>query len=284
MVCLSIKRLFSVAASLLLALTSAANAQWQQVGPPSFTSQSSQAGCATTYCDGVIWAGGHSLWSSTDLSVTWQQSSTFPLLSSTIYGICFFDRNTGYVLADGGAYMTRNGGKQWTFVPVTSSRWGAFGSTADTFYVSGFAALKVMVNGVMANSRPGSAAISPIVTRQGTVFYLDDNALYRSNDGGITWKKGTHADIDCNAIALDSFDPNMIYLVNEEIYVPTDDVAGIYVSNDLGSTWSRKNPKAPNYYCGNLATSSYALYTQTQDGIIRSTDKGDSWSIIGGPN
>lgn len=285
MVSVSFKYPVSLALVALIGILSVAKAQWQNVGPQVFLSPDPQKGCAISYADGVVWAGGHSLWRSDDLGLTWSQSSTFPLgsMSDTICGIYFFDRMNGCVLANSHTFMTTDGGTSWNKLSMFSSRWGAYGSTADTFYLRSYGFIDVIVKGVSAQQIFGTLGISPVAYGHHKAYYLDDGRVRMSQDGGSKWIAGTSSDVDCNGFAIDSCSNGTIYLVNEEIFVPTDLATGVFVSHDDGKTWSMKNRHGQYYYAGDLATSSYAVYTQTQDGIIRSTDEGETWTSIGGP-
>jgi photosystem II stability/assembly factor-like uncharacterized protein len=273
----------SVAIIALMFVASSTYGQWQKVGPQVFTSPDPQKGCAISYADGVVWAGGHSLWRSDDLGLTWQLCSTFPANNNLVLGIYFFDKLNGYVLSNFQTFITSDAGATWAQLPYRSSRWGAFGSTADTFYFSSSGQLDVCVKGISTKQIIGTQWISPIAGGHGKVYYLDNSVVFSSQNGGASWVGGKVAEDDCNALAIDSCDPNTIYLVNEEIFIPHDGITGIFVSHDDGATWSFKNKHGANYYSGDLATSKYGVYAQTIDGIIRSTDKGDTWISIGGP-
>ena len=102
MVCV-LRNSLLVAAVAMLLLVSSTYAQWQKVGPQDFESTAlpEKQGCVVSYTSGIVWAGGHSLYRSDDLGISWQAVPTFPLSSSPILGIYFFDRNNGYVLTRG---------------------------------------------------------------------------------------------------------------------------------------------------------------------------------------
>lgn len=285
---------FSVVLIVLLAWSFGASlgarAQWTKVTGPAFIPLDTRSGCAINYNDGLVWAGGNSLYRSSDLGLTWSKVY-FPGTPTTIVAIEFFDRLHGVVLAgtllDYGVYVTDDGCNTWRKLSTVTGRWVAYGSTPDTLYTSSGLALEINVGGIIEWQRVLADGINPIVARNGKVYCKGSTFIDVMGGAGANFQQRGRADLDCNSIALDSCDLNTIYVVNEQIFpIPTyhsDTLASVYVSRDDGWTWTSQNPHATGYYSGNLATSKAAVYTQTQDGIIRSTDHGDTWTLIGGP-
>ncbi|MDP4200559.1 MAG: T9SS type A sorting domain-containing protein [Bacteroidota bacterium] len=271
----------------LSALGSTSQAQWQRVTGPAFLSMNAREGCAINFSDGIVWAGGNSLWRSSDLGLTWSKIY-FPGTPTTIAAIAFFDRLHGVVIAGStpySAYVTSDGCASWQLLPSIVKRWVAYGMTADTIYYSSGGAIEININGTIARQQPVADAIDPIVARNGTVYYMNNSSIVVSDGAGSTWQARGTLQLDCNQLSLDSCDASTVYAVNEKIqqFGLIDTVTSIFVSRDNGWTWTSQNPHGIDYYCGNIATSKAAVYTQTQDGIIRSTDHGITWTTIGGP-
>jgi hypothetical protein len=108
-----------------------------------------------------------------------------------------------------------------------------------------------------------------------------------STDYGATWQIAPgRFDDDCKSFALDACDPNTYYVSNEEFYNLTDRIRALYVSNDRGVSWRIVDSKPFEYLAGSvIVTQGSVVYFQTlQNGLIRSTDAGQSWRSIGGPN
>ena len=113
---------FLVWCGLSFSASSPALAQWQrEVGVgPLFGSGSDQEGTSICYCDGLVWAGGQSLYRSNDLGISWSPVASF--MTQTILGIAFFDTQTGVVMGSGGAWLTKNGGQTWKLLFNSAGR------------------------------------------------------------------------------------------------------------------------------------------------------------------
>ncbi|MDP4200560.1 MAG: T9SS type A sorting domain-containing protein [Bacteroidota bacterium] len=268
------------------------HAQWQRVtATPLFRSPSSFAGGAMTYKQGIVWAGASDVWKSQDLGLTWARTSC---PSGRVYNISFFDDSVGVVcMVDlGGLYLTTDQGTRWTnILRSTNVDDAAFGVTADTIVVTTYQGVQRTTDqGKTWSFSSASSEREPISSRDGIFYYKDNSRIFLSSDAGLTWGPQTGvADYDCHSWAFDSCDAGTIYLVNEALYWPTDSIAAMYVTHDLGATWQAVNSHRVNaathtgYYCGNAASSRTAIYTQTNAGIIRSINKGQTWQNIGGP-
>ncbi len=110
---------------------------------------------------------------------------------------------------------------------------------------------------------------------------------FESNDLGKTWTTAAGTmDGDCHTLAADSCDPNQLYLVNEEIYTPSDSLAQIFLSTNGGDSWQTVDSHHSLFYSGALATTGDAIFAGTLEsstGTYRSVDRGQTWESIGGP-
>src|SRR5437660_1554674 len=79
-----------------LVLAGSGRAQWTKTSCPDFSSPNPAAGGAMFYKDGILWAGGSSLWMSTDVGTTWNKTN-FP--NATVYDIYFVTPQHGVVAA-----------------------------------------------------------------------------------------------------------------------------------------------------------------------------------------
>ena len=95
-------------------------------------------------------------------------------------------------------------------------------------------------------------------------------------------------DGDCFTIAGDSCDPKRLYLVNEEVYDPSDTIAQLYLSTDAGQSWTTTYAHHALFLSGSFATTRDALFmgtvSNTSNSVFRSIDRGITWKSIGGPS
>lgn len=126
--------------------------------------------------------------------------------------------------------------------------------------------------------------------------------VYKSNDGGGSWKPIWRGDNLARYILINPDDPNILYIstgifdrfaANSD---PENEVAGgtgIFKSVDGGATWNPINEGLKNLYVGSLyispvdsntllAGTGYAMSGNEGGGIYRSTDGGLNWQYVGG--
>ncbi len=259
--------------------------QWQRVTTkPIFWMSNAISGGAMTYKDGIVWAGAGDVKKSTDLGLTWTATSC---PKGVVYRIVFFNDSIGVVCMLGyGVFLTTDQGTKWSHVLDSTSTYdAAFGVTPDTILVTTYQDLRRTTNrGAKWTYCYGTAELGPISSRNGTFYYKNHSRLFASTNAGTSWgSQPGVADYDCHSWSFDSCDASTIYVVDEALYWPDDTDAGMYVTRDLGVTWSLRNPQPRGYYCGNIATSNLAIYTQISNGVLCSSNKGVTWRNIGGP-
>ena len=112
-----------------------------------------------------------------------------------------------------------------------------------------------------------------------SLFLGAHTGLFRSEDGGKSWKKVTlsakHSHLDIMAVAHDPRDPKMIYVGTHE--------AGIFKTTDGGTTWGQANSGLGGLDVHGLAldpnvpSKLHAAVREKGDGIYRATDGGGKW-------
>ena len=112
-----------------------------------------------------------------------------------------------------------------------------------------------------------------------SLFLGAHTGLFRSEDGGKSWKKATlsakHSHLDIMAVAHDPRDPKMIYVGTHE--------AGIFKTTDDGTTWGQANSGLGGLDVHGLAldpnvpSKLHAAVREKGDGIYRTTDGGGKW-------
>ena len=154
------------------------------------------------------------------------------------------DENTVFVAAQGplwndggdrGLYKTTDGGKTWRKVLDISPKTG--------------------VTDVVINPENHKIMYAASYERRRHVYTLIDggpeSAIYKSEDGGETWKKLTNGLPKCDmgriGLAISPTHPDKVYALVEA----EEDKGGVYFSPDCGASWSRISkyvPDGPQYY------------------------------------
>jgi photosystem II stability/assembly factor-like uncharacterized protein len=116
--------------------------------------------------------------------------------------------------------------------------------------------------------------------------------LYRSFDGGATWSKPLgSAQFAGTSIRTIAIDPNTGAGLTATVYVANggSNSCGLWRSTDGGTTWTRLRqgpPPSVNHGMHDVAIDSSkrpsTLYITEDDGTFKSTDSGNSWTLIHG--
>ncbi len=282
----------------LLALCAAARpaqAQWQKVAANLYQPVGFGAMC---YADGYLWLASIDLFLSTDLGSTWTKR-TFPDqgIQGLLQDLQFFDRQTGVAACASGTFLTHDGGITWKNILAGSPAAVCFGATSSIIASVGPDADNVSVTtdgGLTWVKRfVAKFPLDVHAARDGSILVFGggegDTAkghLFASTDFGATWQsRGGAIDFDSFTFAIDSCDNDRVYLANEDVAIPTDQLSQIFLTNDGGKSWSTADAHTLQYFAGNLAIGYTALYAQTiKNGILRSSDRGLTWTSIGGPS
>ncbi len=204
----------------------------------------------------VVWVGtgennsqrsvgfGDGVYRSRDGGVTWQNMGLRDSEHIGMIAIDPRDSDVVYVAAQGplwrdgperGLYKTVNGGQTWQPVLQISPMTG--------------------VNEVHLHPGDPDVVFASAYQRRRHVWTLinggPESALYKSEDGGATWRELTHGlpSVDMGRIGLDisPADPNVIYAIVEA----ADGKGGFFRSTDRGETWEKRNDymsTSPQYY------------------------------------
>ncbi|MFL6261175.1 MAG: WD40/YVTN/BNR-like repeat-containing protein [Thermoanaerobaculia bacterium] len=123
-----------------------------------------------------------------------------------------------------------------------------------------------------------------------------DRGVYKTTDGGKTWKKVLYVDADtgCSDLAIDPQDPSILYAGlwqfrrTPHSFSSGGKGSGLYKSTDGGETWRPLKPGLPAGEKGRVAVAIapsrasvvYALVESSNTALYRSDDTGESWRQV----
>src|SRR5436190_22787446 len=261
--------------------------QWRQIGPFRGGRSTAVAGVASQpmvfYFGGV----GGGVWKTTDGGINWEpvsDGSVFGTASVGAIGLSDSDPNTIYVgmgespirgnVSHGdGVYKSTDGGKTWKHVGLD-----------DTRQIS-----RVRVH-------PKNPEIV-YVAAQGHVWAPNaDRGVFRSTDGGKTWKKILFRSDKAGAcdLIIDPTNPSVLYAGFWEVYRKPWTLesggpgSGIFKSTDGGDTWTEitRNPGLPRGTIGIVGITVspanpdrlWAIVEAEDGGVFRSDNAGRTWT------
>ncbi len=115
-----------------------------------------------------------------------------------------------------------------------------------------------------------SLGVHDSVILAGSQFGSGAAGMYRSIDYGNNWTRVRPSGITCFA-----FQDSLVFA---SVANQTTDPYGVYLSKDLGATWSITN--FPNISAYSVAANGNIVLAGSDSGIYRSTDNGVTWKIV----
>lgn len=109
--------------------------------------------------------------------------------------------------------------------------------------------------------------------------------VWRSYDGGNNWVSNTDdlPTLGVSAIAFDQFNPDIVYIGTGDRDANDAPGMGVMRSNDGGITWEFVNSGMEDYTIGDIVTDPETpgvVIAATRFGLHRSTDYGDTWTLV----
>lgn len=233
---------------------------------------------------------GGGVWKSTDAGVNWNCVSDGSFKTGSVGAIAVSESHPDVVYAGmgeteirgnispgDGVYKSTDAGKTWTHVGLAStqfiSRVRIHPKNPDTVWV---------------------AALGHVYGPH------QDRGIYKSTDGGKSWRKTLFVDDRSGAVDLtfDANDPQTLYAATWTAWrTPHSLNSGgpgskIFKSSDAGETWREvtRNPGLPSGMLGKIGLSVsrsqpnriYAMIESADGGLYRSEDAGATWKLING--
>jgi photosystem II stability/assembly factor-like uncharacterized protein len=260
--------------------------RWRNIGPNRGGRSIASAGVVGHPNEYYFGATGGGLWKTTDGGTTWNPVTDGQLHSSSVGAVAVSESNPdivyigmgeaclrGNIMQGDGVYKSIDAGKTWTHVGLENtqiiSRIRISPTNPDVVYVA-------------ALGHPAAPN--------------DDRGVFKTEDGGKTWKKIFFRDSKTGAIdlAVDRNNSKVLYAAMWEAYRVSWQASsggpgsGLFKSVDGGETWTEltKNPGMPKGIIGRIGVAVagtdssrvYALVEADEGGVFRSDDGGKTWS------
>ncbi len=261
--------------------------KWRSIGPNRGGRSLTCAGSTSRLAEYYFGAVGGGVWKTTDSGTTWKPVSDGQLSSSSVGAIAVAPSNPdivyigtgetelrGNIMQGDGVYKSIDAGKTWVKTGL-----------ADTQAIA-----KIRVDPQDPNLVYVAALGHPYGPNT-------ERGVFRSADGGKTWKRVLYRDDHSGAIELvmDPKNPKVLFAALWDVYrtpwMLNDGGAGsgFFKSVDGGDTWQEitRNTGLPKGIIGKIGVAIspvdskrlYAIVEASDGGLFRSDDGGDSWTL-----
>ncbi|MBI3653755.1 MAG: glycosyl hydrolase [Acidobacteria bacterium] len=262
--------------------------KWRQIGPYRGGRSTAVAGVTSQPKVYYFGATGGGVWKTSDGGINWEPVSDgfFKTGSVGAIGVAESDPNVIYVgmgespirgnVSHGdGVYKSTDAGKSWKPVGLENTR---------------------QISRVRVHPKNPDIVY---VAAQGHVWGPNEQrGVFKSTDGGQTWKKILYKSAKAGAsdLILDPSNPNVLYAALWEVYRKPWTLesggadSGIHKSTDGGETWSdlSKNQGLPKGIMGNIGITVspvnterlWAIVEAEDGGVFRSDNGGKTWAKV----
>ncbi|MBI2402268.1 MAG: glycosyl hydrolase, partial [Gemmatimonadetes bacterium] len=229
--------------------------RWRNIGPDRGGRSIAVSGVKGRPDEAYFGATGGGLWKTTDAGETWFPVTDGQVRSASVGAVAVSETNPdlvfigmgetcirGNIMPGDGVYQSTDGGKTWTHVGFSESH--------------GIAKIRV---------HPTNPQIVFVASFGKYSVPSAERGLFKSTDGGRTWRKVLYRDDKTGAvdIAIDRNNPNVMYAALWEAYRKEYQMSsggpgsGLFKSTDGGETWAEitRNPGLPSAVVGKIGVS-----------------------------
>jgi photosystem II stability/assembly factor-like uncharacterized protein len=259
---------------------------WRNLGPDRGGRSIAVSGVVGRPQEAYFGAVGGGLWKTTDGGENWSPVTDFKITSASVGAVAVSETNPdlvfigmgescirGNIIPGDGIYRSRDGGETWDHVGFT-----------DVDAIS-----KIRIHPTNPD-----IVFAAVFGKYGADS--EERGVFKSTDGGDTWRKVLYRDAKTGAVdlAVDRNNPDVVYAAlwqafrKEYTMSSGGPGSGMFKSADGGETWTEltRNPGMPQEgVVGRigLALSAansnrvYALFENDDGGLFRSDDGGATW-------
>jgi photosystem II stability/assembly factor-like uncharacterized protein len=263
--------------------------RWRSIGPDRGGRSIAATGVKGRPREAYFGAVGGGLWKTTDGGVSWSPVTDGQIKSASVGAVAVSESNPdvvyigmgescirGNIMAGDGVYKSTDAGKTWTQVGFDGggkqniSKIRVHPTNPDIVWVAVFG----------FHGAPN-----------------EERGVFKTTDGGKTWKKVLYRDDKTGAIdiSVDRTNPNVVYAALWEAYRVEYQMSsggpgsGLFKSTDGGDTWKEitRNQGLPSGVVGRIGVSVsgadpnrvYALVENENGGLFKSDDAGATWTM-----
>ena len=261
--------------------------KWRNIGPDRGGRSIAASGVRGRPKEAYFGATGGGLWKTTDAGENWAPVTDGQIKSSSVGAVAVSESNPdvvyigmgetcirGNIMPGDGVYKSTDAGKTWKNIGFHD---------AD-------AISKIRIH-------PTNPNIVFVASFGKYAVPSAERGVYKSVDGGATWRKVLFRDDHTGAIdiSIDRNDPNVMYAAMWEAFRKEYTMSsggagsGLFKSTDGGETWKEitRAPGMPTGVVGRIGVSVsganskrvYALVENEKGGLFRSDDAGATWTL-----
>jgi photosystem II stability/assembly factor-like uncharacterized protein len=262
--------------------------RWRNIGPDRGGRSIAASGVRGQRNVAYFGATGGGLWKTTDAGETWIPVTDGKVRSASVGAVAVSESNPdvvyigmgetcirGNIMPGDGVYRSTDAGRTWTHVGFAESH--------------GISKIRI---------HPTNPQIVYVAAFGKYSAPNEERGVFKSTDGGRTWRKVLYRDPNTAAIDLviDPSNPNVIYAALWEAYRKEYQMSsggpgsGLFKSTDGGETWTEitRNSGMPSGVVGRIGVAVsgadpnrvYALVENDKGGLFRSNDAGATWTLV----
>jgi photosystem II stability/assembly factor-like uncharacterized protein len=264
--------------------------KWRCIGP--YRGGRSVAACGVTGDPHTYYMGttGGGLWKTEDMGITWHNISDGFFKTGSVGAVAVAESDPNVVYVGMGEHAIRG--------VMTHHGDGVYKSTdaGKTWKKTGLDLTQHISRIIIHPNDPNTL----FVAAQGALYSTSkERGLYKSTDGGATWKKVLYVNekTGCAELSIDRNNPRILYAAMwEHGRLPWKVISGgpgsgLYKSTDEGEHWDRLEEGLPKEMgkmaiavCPSNSEKVFALIESDSDkeagGLFVSTDAGKNWSLV----